>query len=282
VNFFAALGEKVLALAERADTTGRALLAPGNFFEVMVGRIEPGALKLVEGMREFVELMDAVGAKYKDRENAIFWAMAIGHLERKPDPLLVNVLRRNLQQPDFDERPLSELWDLIDHHRSRCARPEESERSEEETAAVRPGIRQYPSVRKALDRHRLRAQTNNAKGQSRNDVLQEMIPAAAYIERAALRPGENLASKVANQIRREVASVSDYRRTARELAAFAEREALLKKGRDARLPPREYELFRFFVDNPGATNAEAAQALGVAVGTVKSMRHRIKNTPEIA
>ena len=113
-------------------------------------------------------------------------------------------------------------------------------------------------------------------------MLEEMIPGAAYIERAALPTGENLAGRVANQIRWEVADVSDRRRTVMELAAFAEREALLKKGRDAGLPPREYELFSFFVDNPGATNAEAAQALGVAVGTVKSMRHRIKNTPGIA
>ncbi len=47
------------------------------------------------------------------------------------------------------------------------------------------------------------------------------------------------------------------------------------------MPPREHELFRFFVDNPGATNAEAAQALGVAVGTVKSLKYRIGNTPGI-
>src|SRR5215213_6886581 len=104
VSFFAALGEKVLGLAERADTTGRKLLAPANFFEELASRIEPGALKLVEGMQEFVELMNAVGAKYKDDENAIFWAMAIGHLESMPDPLLVVILRRHFQQPDIDER----------------------------------------------------------------------------------------------------------------------------------------------------------------------------------
>ena len=66
------------------------------------------------------------------------------------------------------------------------------------------------------------------------------------------------------------------------LAGFAERERTHKAGRDAGLPPREYELFTFFVDNPDATNPQAAQALGVAVGTIKSMRYRIKNTPGIA
>ena len=62
---------------------------------------------------------------------------------------------------------------------------------------------------------------------------------------------------------------------AREIAAFAEREALLRKARDAQLTPREHELFEFFIDNPTARNADAARTLDIAVGTVKSLKSRI-------
>jgi hypothetical protein len=61
-----------------------------------------------------------------------------------------------------------------------------------------------------------------------------------------------------------------------ELAAFAEREALLRKARDPNLTPRENELFRFFIENPSATNADAARALNIKEGTVKSLKARIK------
>lgn len=63
--------------------------------------------------------------------------------------------------------------------------------------------------------------------------------------------------------------------TTRELAAFAEREALLRRASDARLTPREHELFEFFIDNPTARNADAARTLNIAVGTVKSLKSRI-------
>lgn len=61
-----------------------------------------------------------------------------------------------------------------------------------------------------------------------------------------------------------------------QLATFVEREAALQRARDAGLTPREYELCRFFIENRTAKNADAARALGVAVGTVKSLKARIK------
>src|SRR5215207_1563561 len=63
-----------------------------------------------------------------------------------------------------------------------------------------------------------------------------------------------------------------------ELAAFADREALLERARDAGLTPREQELFWFFIANPGARNVDAARALDIAEGTVKSLRARIKKS----
>jgi DNA-binding CsgD family transcriptional regulator len=65
-----------------------------------------------------------------------------------------------------------------------------------------------------------------------------------------------------------------------ELAMFthAEREALLKRGRDAGLPPSEYELLKLLAANPKIPNREAADKLGKSVGTVKKLKHNIKKT----
>jgi DNA-binding CsgD family transcriptional regulator len=65
-----------------------------------------------------------------------------------------------------------------------------------------------------------------------------------------------------------------------ELAMFAhaEREALLKRGRDAGLPPSEYELLELLAANPKIPNREAADKLGKSVGTVKKLKHNIKKT----
>jgi DNA-binding CsgD family transcriptional regulator len=66
-----------------------------------------------------------------------------------------------------------------------------------------------------------------------------------------------------------------------ELAMFthAEREALLlKRGRDARLPPSEYELLKLLAAKPKIPNREAADKLGKSVGTVKKLKHNIKKT----
>jgi DNA-binding CsgD family transcriptional regulator len=63
-----------------------------------------------------------------------------------------------------------------------------------------------------------------------------------------------------------------------ELEAFVDREKVLKQLKDAGLPPREYELARLLIENPGMTNREAAQYMKIAEGTVKSLRSRIKKT----
>jgi hypothetical protein len=70
-----------------------------------------------------------------------------------------------------------------------------------------------------------------------------------------------------------------------ELAMFADREVLLKRAREAGLPPREYELFRLvmgdperFLRNGKLNHLEAAHEMGLVVGTIKSFWSRIKNT----
>lgn len=63
-----------------------------------------------------------------------------------------------------------------------------------------------------------------------------------------------------------------------ELARFADREAVLRIARDAGLPPRELEIYRLFIDNPGIKNREVAERLDVSVGTVKQLKSRIKRS----
>ncbi len=66
-----------------------------------------------------------------------------------------------------------------------------------------------------------------------------------------------------------------------ELAEFVnreQREKLLKRARAAGLTPREHELFALLLEHPRMKLREAADKLGVSVGTVKSLKSRIKKT----
>ncbi len=63
-----------------------------------------------------------------------------------------------------------------------------------------------------------------------------------------------------------------------ELARFADRETLLKRGRDVGLPPREYELYKLFVENTNIKYCEAAAKLGISVGAVGKMKSNINKT----
>jgi len=63
-----------------------------------------------------------------------------------------------------------------------------------------------------------------------------------------------------------------------ELAGFVEVENVLKLGRKAGLTPREFQVFQLVVEEPGITDREIGKRLGIAVGTVKSLRARIRET----
>jgi DNA-binding CsgD family transcriptional regulator len=60
-----------------------------------------------------------------------------------------------------------------------------------------------------------------------------------------------------------------------ELARFAEREALLRRGREVGLPPREYEYLKLLAANPRISYSEAARELKIAKGTAKKFKHNI-------
>ena len=108
------------------------------------------------------------------------------------------------------------------------------------------------------------------------------LPAEA-LEAYAEKPREwgdlmDLRTEVARRLEKR-----DPRSDVKELAAFADREKLLKWAKDAGLTPKEYQLFALVAGDPGRflkndklNHSEAAHAMGVAVGTTKSLWSRTK------
>jgi DNA-binding CsgD family transcriptional regulator len=69
-----------------------------------------------------------------------------------------------------------------------------------------------------------------------------------------------------------------------EFATFVERErdALLRRGRDVGLPPREYKYLKLLAENPRISYGEAARELGISKGAAKKLKHNIMKTLESA
>lgn len=97
---------------------------------------------------------------------------------------------------------------------------------------------------------------------------------------------EDLLQLRTDLVRRVESKVADSRENeVADLAAFANREQMLKRGREAGLPPREYELFCLvmgdterFLRNGRLNHGEAAREMGLAVGTIKSLWSRVRKT----
>jgi hypothetical protein len=175
------------------------------------------------------------------------------HIGQKPDSLMMVRLKTN----DLGwggELPLLYLFETLKHHRDRLVRKGEAARIERLAREVRRGIKRYGSVNVALDALRVR-------GQTREGVLEEVIPGMAYLEREELPPGANLAGRVARQIRREgIEQPHDPGKVfptdpehllivADELglAAFGDRELLAREVHKAGLSEQEIESFVFGV-----------------------------------
>jgi DNA-binding CsgD family transcriptional regulator len=69
-----------------------------------------------------------------------------------------------------------------------------------------------------------------------------------------------------------------------EFAAFAEREreALLRRGREVGLPPREYQYLKLWTQNPRISYSEAARELKISKGAVKTLKHRVMNSLRVS
>jgi DNA-binding CsgD family transcriptional regulator len=114
------------------------------------------------------------------------------------------------------------------------------------------------------------------------EVLRQELPAQALMAWAERGETEfvlkDLRGRIAESIARNVSGSAANPGRASEiaaLAAFASKEQALKVGRDAGLAPREYEIFKLFIENPGIKYREIANRLGISVGTVGKTKARI-------
>lgn len=164
----------------------------------------------------------------------------------------------------------------------RIAKNEEARRMAAHIA-TRTSLRKNRLLAKALDE--IREYNESASREQFRALLNELYVEAPQVwdeqrgvDQRLLATRSAVAKKIAGQSREKPP-------TALELATFAEREALLKRAREAGLTPREQELLQLAMRNPerflrnGKLNhKEAARELGVAVGTTKSLWSRIKKT----
>jgi hypothetical protein len=191
--------------------------------------------------------------------------MHLGHADVKPDSFLRSKLRQVVRR-EGGEFTLRHLMNLLDRHRQRLAQRIEAEHVEEDVLLVRRGIKQFGSVKLALEALALR-------GQTREQVLKEMIPGIAFLEKRGSLDGL-VSGKVANQIRRdaferpddpgkviavEPEQLLEHTDDELELTAFAEREVIAKKIHDASLSLQELESFTL---GTIFGNKEAAELLG--------------------
>jgi hypothetical protein len=127
----------------------------------------------------------------------------------------------------------------------------------------------YPRLRAGIDELR-------TDDESRFSRLLKELPAevlAAYHEREA---GWGDLMDVRTEAARHLEK-AEPRPEAQELAAFADRETLLKLAKGARLSAQELEVFELCTSNPGISYREIAGRLGMkSTSQVGVVKHRIK------
>ena len=128
---------------------------------------------------------------------------------------------------------------------------------------------------------RLRAGIDERReeGERRFARLLRELPAeasAAYAERLpAWGDLMDLRTEVARRLEKREAQSDKKELT--ELAAFADRETLLKLAKGARLSAQELEMFELCTSNPGISYREIAGRLGMkSISQVGVVKHRIK------
>ena len=137
--------------------------------------------------------------------------------------------------------------------------------------AIHTSLRRNPSLRAGIDELR-------EEGESRFARLLKELPAEAvvtYAERP--RSWSDLMD-----LRTEVARRLEKRDAAKEKELFTfterEREKLLKRGRDAGLPPQEFELYKLLIGKPGLKNKDYGAQLGISASHVGVLKSRINKT----
>ncbi len=111
----------------------------------------------------------------------------------------------------------------------------------------------------------------------RAQLLRE-LPGAVHSAWAELGPSKGV-DGLRNLVSRLVAQgENDKMPYERQLAQFADREALLKRGRDAGLPPQEFELYKLLITKPGLKNKEYGAQLEISANHVGVLKSRIKKS----
>ena len=131
------------------------------------------------------------------------------------------------------------------------------------------------------------------KGQKVHEVLGDLLPGIFVQLLEGGTPEADLAVEAMNLIGKNYAPpkfVADEKwrgpdtGEVQELASFVtpeEIEQALAHVRRCGLTPRELELCKILLENPGISNREAGESLGMSSGAVASLKSRIRNTPGI-
>jgi DNA-binding CsgD family transcriptional regulator len=192
----------------------------------------------------------------------------------KPD----SVLRVRLSPKELAEATPRHTWELVDGRGSRLRRSAKAKAIERRRPKIRRRIKRFPSLDRALKALALGDQT-------REQVLQEHILSLAYKAEeeagGALSEAE-LVRIITGQLRRDA---SESPKTRREelllLAEFVEDEVFLKQalewGRQAGLTPREFEVYKLLIEDPGIKYREVGEKLGMSTSQVGVLKHRIKH-----
>src|SRR5215218_736407 len=110
---------------------------------------------------------------------------------RKPRPFVWLALKRK----GIGDLSPAEIWEFLDYHEERPEKAAEDQYIQNLVSRIRQGIKSYGSVQCALD--------SLGKGQDQETTLRELIPGIALQVQDEALSDEELAGKVANQIRRE-------------------------------------------------------------------------------
>jgi DNA-binding CsgD family transcriptional regulator len=184
-----------------------------------------------------------------------------------------------LSAKELGESTPRQTWDLVDGRGSRLRRSAKAQSVERRRPEIRRRIKRFPSLERALEALALEDQTLE-------QVLGEHILSLAYKaqeEAGGPLSDADLVREITRQLRRDA---SEWGGTRQEelllLAEFVEREVFLKQalewGRQAGLTPREFEVYKLFLQNPKIKYREAAQKLGMSTSQVGVLKHRIKRT----
>ena len=172
----------------------------------------------------------------------------------------------------------------LDFDELRKKLPEESFPNEELAkvlsgiVATRTSLHSNPPLRAAIDERREYSRDKSAKRERFEQLLEELPAQVLEVWEESAHPLGDL-SEIRTEVARRLGKRDSKPPLEVELATFAEHEKLLKQAKDAGLPPREYELYKLrVVENPGMSLREAAQRMGIAEGTAKSLWSRIKRT----